>query len=73
MYIRLIALLLLISGCAPTVLTQTQNSITLQREALDEDAHFIMKEANEYCEKKDKIPDLVLKDRRTYKFECVDK
>ena len=73
MFIRLIALLLLISGCAPLVLTQTKNSITLQREAFDEDANFMMKEANEFCAKKGKIPDLVLKDRRTYKFECVDK
>ena len=72
-YIAIIFSLFLLNGCAPTVLTQTENSITLQREALDEDAHFIMKEANEYCAKKGKIPDLVLKDRRTYKFECVDK
>ena len=73
MYIRLIALLLLISGCAPIVLTQTENSITLQQGDMDDEARLIMKEANEFCAKKGKIPDLVLKDRRTYKFECVDK
>ena len=27
----------------------------------------------EFCAKKGKIQDLVLKDRRTHKFECVDK
>ena len=68
-----LALFILTTGCASIVLTQTENSITLQREPLDEDSRWLMEAANEFCAKKSKIPDLVLKDGLTYKFECVDK
>ena len=69
----LLAQFILTTGCASIVLTQTENSITLQREPLDEDSRWLMEAANEFCAKKSKIPDLVLKDGLTYKFECIDK
>jgi hypothetical protein len=66
MYIRLIALLLLISGCAPNIMLGQINHWKLK-------AFVDTDEAKRYCAKKDKTPSLVFKNGWTYKFECLDK
>ena len=66
MYIRLIALLLLTSGCAPNMILGQINHWKMK-------AYADTDEAKKYCAKKDKIPYVVFKDGWTYKFECVDK
>ena len=74
MNLRIMLLMfVLTTGCASIVLTQTENSITLQRVPADADSRYLMEAANEFCAKKSKVPDLVLKDGLTYKFECIDK
>ena len=69
-YIFTIALF--ISGCAPFTF-KNHDIILGQINHWRLKAYMHTDEAKRYCAKKGKIPDLVLKDRRTYKFECVDK
>jgi hypothetical protein len=45
----------------------------LERSIRGQETYVLTDEAKKYCAKKGKIPDLVFKDGRTYKFECVDK
>ena len=66
MYIRLIALLLLTSGCAPNIILGQMNHWRLK-------AYMQTDEAKRYCAKKEKIPDLVFKDGCIYKCKSVDK
>jgi hypothetical protein len=66
MYIRLIDLLLLTSGCTPNIILGQVNHWRLK-------AYVDTDEAKRYCAKKGKTPGLVFKDGWTYKFECVDK
>ena len=73
MYIRLIALLLLISGCVANIVTKTENSITLEKAFNGQETYVLTDEAKKYCAKKGKIPDLIMRERGTYKYECVDK
>ena len=68
MYIRLIALLLLTSGCSPNIILGQINHWAMQ-------SYLNTNEAKKYCAKKGKIPDMVFKDGSTYfsKLECADK
>ena len=66
MYIRLIALLLLISGCTPNIILGQINHLRLK-------AYVDTDEAKRYCTKKGKTPGMLSKDGWKYKFECVDK
>ena len=68
MYIRLIALLLLTSGCSPNIILGQIDHWAMQ-------SYLNSNEAKTYCAKKGKIPDMVFKDGSTYfsKLECADK
>ena len=68
-YIAIIFSLFLLNGCAASTVTKTENSIVL-RDTWDLGPE---EQAQAYCAEKGKVPDLVLVDGRTYKFECVDK
>ena len=59
MYIRLIALLLLTSGCSPNIILGQINHWAMQ-------SYLNSNEAKKYCAKKGKIPDMVFKDGSTY-------
>ena len=58
MYIRLIALLLLTSGCSPNIILGQIDHWAMQ-------SYLNSNEAKKYCAKKSKIPDMVFKDGST--------
>ena len=55
------------------MVTKTENSITLEKAYNGQETYVLTDEAKKHCSKKGKIPDLVLREKWTYKFECVDK
>ena len=63
----LIVFTLSTTGCAPTIVTKTENSITLERSIRGQETYVLTDEAKKYCAKKGKIPDLVFKDGWTFK------
>ena len=69
----LLALFVLTTGCAANIVTNTENSITLEKAFNGQETYVLTDEAKKHCAKKGKIPGLVFKDEWNYKFECVDK
>ncbi len=72
-YIAIIFSLFLLNGCAANIVTKTENSITLEKAFNGQETYVLTDEAKKHCAKKGKIPDLIMREGATYKYECVDK